>query len=523
MDSFGLHQLGIINAKNIYRNLPVNELVQTAILRGEGYLASNGALVTNTAPHTGRSPNDKYVVEEATSRDKIWWDNNKKISPEAFEALFKKATAYLQGKDLFIFDGFVGSDPDYRMPVRVVAEKAWHALFAQTLFIRPTAEELKTHRPEYTVINAYHLKGIPEIDSLTGSTFIILNFEKKIILIGHTGYAGEIKKSIFTVMNYLLPQKGVFPMHCSANMDGAGNVTLFFGLSGTGKTTLSADPLRRLIGDDEHGWTDKGVFNFEGGCYAKTIKLSKEGEPQIWNAIRFGSVLENVVLFPDGRPNFDSAEITENTRATYPVEYIDNCVIPGMGGHPNNICFLVCDAFGVLPPISKLNPAQAMYHFISGYTAKVAGTEAGITEPSPTFSTCFGAPFLPLHPTVYAGLLQKKMTQHSTNVWLVNTGWTGGSFGVGSRMTIKHTRAVLTAALSGKLDKVTYQTDPVFGVSIPDSCPDVPSEILNPKNTWKDKAAYDQTAKKLAGLFVKNFQKFADKASAEVIQAGPKV
>ncbi len=522
MDNSALTALGIVNVKNVYRNLPVNELVQTAILRGEGQLAANGALVTNTAPYSGRSPNDKYVVEENTSKDKIWWGNNKKISSEQFDRLYNKAVAYLQNRDIFVFDGFAGADTTFRLPLRVVTEYAWHSLFAQTLFVRPTDSELKNHRPEYTVINVNGLRGIPELDGLGSQAFVILNFEKKIVLIGTTGYAGEIKKSIFTVMNYLLPQKNVFPMHCSANADAQGNTTLFFGLSGTGKTTLSADPLRRLIGDDEHGWSDKGVFNFEGGCYAKTIKLSKEGEPQIWNAIRFGSVLENVVLKADGSPDFDSDAITENTRATYPVEYIDNCIIPGVGGHPNNVCFLVCDAFGVMPPISRLSPTQAMYHFISGYTAKVAGTEAGLTEPTPTFSTCFGAPFLPLHPTVYAEMLRNKMNQHKSTVWLVNTGWTGGAYGVGSRMTIKHTRAILTAALSGQLDKVSYIDDPIFGVAVPQACPDVPADILIPKNAWKDKAAYDQTAKKLAGLFAKNFQKYADKASEDVIKAGPK-
>lgn len=523
METYGLEKHGIIHSQHIYRNLPVNELVQMAILRGEGHLAANGTLVTNTVPYTGRSPNDKFIVDTPATRNQIWWENNKKISEEQFDRLYQKATAYLQNRDVFIFDGFAGADNTYRLPLRVITEKAWHSLFAQTLFIRPTPDELQNHVPEFTVINVNGLRAIPERDGTATQAFILLNFEKKIILIGTTGYAGEIKKSIFTVMNYLLPQKNVFPMHCSANMDADGRVTLFFGLSGTGKTTLSADPARRLIGDDEHGWSDRGIFNFEGGCYAKTIKLSQEGEPQIWKAIRFGSVLENVVLKSDGSPDYDSAAITENTRATYPVEHIDNCVIPGIGGHPDNICFLVCDAFGVMPPISRLSPAQAMYHFISGYTAKVAGTEAGLTEPQPTFSTCFGAPFLPLHPTVYAEMLKKKIAEHRVTVWLINTGWTGGSYGKGHRMTLKHTRAILSAALSGQLNQVPYIKDPVFDVEVPQSCPGVPSEILIPKNTWKNPAEYDETARKLAGLFVKNFQKYADRASEEIRQAGPKV
>ncbi len=516
-------ELGIVNLKEIHKNLPVSRLVELAIKRGEGQLASNGAFVTNTAPYTGRSPKDKFVVDEPTSRDKIWWDNNKKISQEKFELIFNKVRAYLENKDVFVFEGFAGADVRNRLHVRVLSEKAWHSLFAKTLFIRPTEEELAKHKAEYTVIDVCGLQGIPEVDGLNSKVFIILNFEKKLILIGGSHYAGEIKKSIFTVMNYLLPERGVFPMHCSANADKDGHVTLFFGLSGTGKTTLSADPLRRLIGDDEHGWSNEGVFNFEGGCYAKTIKLSKEGEPQIWNAIKFGSVLENVVLKADGSPDYDSAAIAENTRVTYPVEYIDNCIIPGIGGHPKNICFLVCDAYGVLPPISKLTPPQAMYHFLSGYTAKVAGTEAGVTEPTPTFSTCFGAPFWPLHPNVYAELLRKRMTEHNSAVWLINTGWSGGGYGAGSRMKLGYTRALIHAALSGKLNSVNYTTDEIFGVQVPASCPDVPAEILSPKNTWKDKAAYVDAAKKLAQLFIKNFEKFEGSVSQDVRKAGPRV
>jgi phosphoenolpyruvate carboxykinase (ATP) len=408
--------------------------------------------------------------------------------------------------------------------VRIITEKAWHSLFGRTLFVRPTEAELKTHRPEFTVIDGCELLAEPKKDGTNTGVFVILNFERKIVLIGGTHYGGEIKKSIFAVMNYLLPKRGVFPMHCSSNVGQDRDTALFFGLSGTGKTTLSADPARRLIGDDEHGWSDTGIFNFEGGCYAKVIRLSEEAEPQIYRAIKFGSIVENVVFDSETRTiDYDDASLTENTRATYPVEHIDNCVIPGVGGHPKTVMFLAADAFGVLPPIARLSPAQAMFHFISGYTAKVAGTEAGITEPTATFSACFGAPFLPLHPTRYAKMLGEKMKEHSSRVFLVNTGWSGGPYGVGKRMSIRYTRALITAALNGELDRVEYAPDPVFHFDVPKSCPGVPAEILTPRNTWADKAAFDTKAKHLAQLFVKNFDKYRSEASADVIAAQPKV
>lgn len=518
-----LESAGFVNVRKIHRNLPVAQLIEMAVQRGEGQLAANGALNTITAPKTGRSPNDKYVVEEPSTKDRIWWDKNRRLSPERFDTLLNKARAYLQDKDVFVFDGYAGADPENRIAVRVISERAWHSLFAQTLFLRPTQQQLEVHTPEYTVINVCGMEGIPSLDGLRSECFIVISFEKRMVLIGGTHYAGEIKKSIFTVMNYILPLKGILSMHCSSNIGRGGDTAVFFGLSGTGKTTLSADPNRRLIGDDEHGWSESGIFNVEGGCYAKTIKLSKEGEPQIWNAIRYGSVLENVVLNDRREPLFDSDSITENTRATYPVEFIDNCVIPGIGGHPRNIVFLTADAFGVLPPISKLTHEQAMYHFLLGYTSKVAGTETGITEPTATFSTCFAAPFLPLHPTVYADLLGKKLKKHNSNVWLVNTGWTGGPYGVGHRMKLQHTRAMLYYALSGLLDDLWYNPDPVFGLMVPQSCHEVPASLLLPRNTWQDKAAYDHKARELAAMFAKNFEQYSGMVNQEVAAAGPRI
>lgn len=487
-------------------------------------MAPTGALVVRTDPFTGRTPSDKFTVREPSTKDDIWWGKiNQPIEPDNFNGLLEKVRAYLREKDLFVFDGWVGADVRHRMGVRIITEKAWHSLFARTLFIRPTFEELKTHKPEFTVINACEMFADPETDGTRTPTFIVVSFEQRTILIGGTKYAGEMKKGIFGILNYLLPQQGIFPMHCSANMAADGSTALFFGLSGTGKTTLSADPKRRLIGDDEHGWTDEGIFNFEGGCYAKTIHLSREGERQIWDAIRFGSVLENVIVDPHSREvDYDDGSITENTRATYPVEYIENCAIPGVGGHPKDVIFLTCDAFGVLPPISKLTIDQAMYYFLSGYTAKVAGTETGLTEPQATFSTCFGAPFLPLHPTRYAQMLRDKVTQHGSSVWLVNTGWIGGPAGTVPRMKLAHTRAILTAALSRKLDGVGYAPDPIFGVLIPDACPRVPAKILNPANAWKDKKAYEAKARELAKRFEENFNQYADQASDAVKAAGPK-
>jgi len=521
-NTFNLENLGIFNVNNVYRNASIPDLINMAISRGEGELANNGALVVKTGERTGRSPNDKFIVDEAEIHDKIWWGPvNKAIKPETFDHLYKLVTAYLQNRDIFMFDGFAGADAKYRLPIRVVAEKAWHALFSNTLFVRPTPEELKTHVPQFTVINACGMKA-PKIEGLSSEAFVCVSFSKKIILIAGTQYGGETKKSIFSILNYLLPQANIFPMHCSANIGTGGDTSLFFGLSGTGKTTLSADPQRRLIGDDEHGWTDGGVFNFEGGCYAKCIKLSREAEPQIFDAIRFGSLLENVIIDPATKvPDYNADNITENTRATYPVEHIPNCVIPGVGAHPKNVFFLTCDAFGVLPPISKLDANMAMYHFLSGYTAKVAGTEAGVTEPKATFSTCFGAPFLPLHPTTYAKLLGEKLTKHGANCWLVNTGWSGGPYGIGSRMKISITRALLTAALNGELNKVQYTKDPIFNILVPNECPGVDSKVLTPKNTWKDGAAYEKKARELAGLFVKNFDQYKDFATKEVIAVSP--
>lgn len=506
-----LKRYGIDTDGGVYYNLPVAGLVEAAIRRGEGRLASNGAIVVSTGERTGRSPKDRYIVEEASTRDNLWWgDINRPASPAQFDHLFEKIREHLRDKDLFVFDAFSGADRRYRLPVRVISPKAWHALFAQTLFVRPTKEDLKDFQPGFTVINASEdLRLDPEKDGFGSPVAVAINFEKKILLIAGTGYGGEMKKGIFAVMNLLLPERGIFPMHCSANVGKGGESALFFGLSGTGKTTLSADPERRLIGDDQHGWSDEGIFNFEGGCYAKCINLSKEAEPQIYNAIRFGSILENVVIDPETRViDYSDSTITENTRATYPVEYIPNCLTEGVGNHPKNIFFLACDAFGVLPPISRLTPEMAMYHFISGYTAKVAGTEIGIIEPVATFSSCFGAPFLPLHPKRYAEQLGEKLKRHKTSCWLVNTGWSGGPYGEGSRMEISITRALLTAALGGALDGARYNLHPIFNVMVPDGCPGVPNDVLNPENTWRDKGKYQTTAERLASLFEENSRKY---------------
>ncbi len=509
----------------VFSNLSSAELIEQALARGEGKLAANGALMVWTGERTGRSPKDRYVIDSPDVHGDIWWgDVNVPMDEAKFDRLFERVKAHLAARDEFVFDGFAGADPAYRLPVRVITEKAWHSLFVRTLFVRATPAELASHRAEYTVIDACDCFADPAADGTKGGVFIALSFSRKLVLIGGTQYGGEMKKSIFAVMNYLLPKRGVFPMHCSANAGAKGDTALFFGLSGTGKTTLSADPARRLIGDDEHGWSDAGVFNFEGGCYAKAIHLSREAEPQIWDAIKFGSIVENAEMDEATRViDYDSARFTENTRATYPVEHIANCIIPGVGGHPENVMFLACDAFGVLPPIAKLSPAQAMYNFMSGYTAKVAGTEAGVTEPTTTVSPCFGGPFLPLHPARYAKMLGEKLERHRSRVFLVNTGWSGGPYGVGKRMSIRHTRALVAAALSGELDRVEFENDPIFGFAVPKSCPGVPSEVLSPRETWTDKAAYDQKAKHLAGLFAKNFEKYKSEASADVIAAGPKV
>lgn len=498
------------SASEVFHNLSTPDLIEHAIRNGEGVLSASGALVARTGKYTGRTPKDKHTVREPSSEGHIWWDNNTEMSQETFAALRAKAQKKLgDGRSLYVVDTYGGADPEHRIKARFIVEKAWHALFIKTLLIRPTAEEMKGFEPDWTVVDLSTESVDPAADGTKGDAVIALNFAEQTVIIMGTQYAGEMKKSVFTILNYLLPLKGVMSMHCSANIGKNGDTALFFGLSGTGKTTLSADPERALIGDDEHGWTDKGVFNFEGGCYAKCIKLSAEGEPQIWNAIRFGSVLENVVLDDRRVPDFDDGSITENTRCAYPVEYIEGAAHPSVGGHPENIVFLTCDAFGVLPPISRLTPDQTMYYFLNGYTAKVAGTEAGVTEPQATFSTCFGAPFLPLRPKVYAELLKEKINRHGANVWLVNTGWSGGGPGVGSRMKLSYTRAMVGAALSGALDSVEFAHDPVFGLSVPSSCEGVDPNVLMPRNTWTDKDAYDQKAGELKSMFEENFKKFS--------------
>jgi phosphoenolpyruvate carboxykinase (ATP) len=498
-------------------------LVEHSIQRAEGVLVSNGALVAFTGSRTGRSPKDKFIVKDDLTAAKVNWGTvNQAMDPDKFESLYVRVMDYLGNRDLFVQDLYCGADPKYRLSVRVINEYAWHNLFVKQLFVRPALEDLALYSPEFTVIGVPEFLADPKRDGTNSEAFILTDFTRQVVLIGGTKYAGELKKSIFGVMNYVLPQRDVFPMHCSANVGKDGATALFFGLSGTGKTTLSADPERDLIGDDEHGWSATGVFNFEGGCYAKCIRLSEEGEPQIYHAIRFGAVLENVVVDPDTRqPNYDDDRFTENTRAAYPVEFIENAVIPGIAGHPKNVVFLTADAFGVIPPISKLTPEQAMYHFLSGYTSKLAGTEAGVgKEPQPNFSNCFASPFLPLPPKTYAQMLGARMKLHNAQCWLVNTGWVGGAYGVGSRMKLGLTRAMVHAAVDGRLQNVGYETEPIFGLSIPKSVPDVPSELLRPRNLWADKAAYDRQAAELVAKFVENFKKFD--VSSEIRNAGPK-
>ena len=523
--TFGLDKLGLKNIGTVYRNLPIAELNEMAVARGEGYLATNGALVVHTGKFSGRSPRDKFTVDQGPSNENIWWGPiNQKISTENWDNIFQKIASYAQKRDLFIFDGFVGNDPRYKLPVRVISELAWHSMFCQTLLVRPKHGELDNHKNPFTVIDMGRFLGAGPAEGLRQENFTLVNFEKNMALIGGSEYAGEMKKSAFFIMNYLLPQQGVFPMHCSANMGHDGDTALFFGLSGTGKTTLSADENRKLIGDDEHGWSDSGIFNFEGGCYAKTINLTREAEPQIWDAIRFGSVLENVIVDHDTREiDYDDMSITENTRATYPNHFIDNCVLSGMGGHPKNIFFLTCDAFGVLPPISKLTPEQAAYHFLSGYTAKVAGTEAGVDEPMATFSSCFGAPFLALHPAEYGEMLRDRLRKHDAQVWLVNTGWIGGAAGEVDRMPLHHTRALLTAAMTGELAKVPTQDVPIFDLHVPTSCPGVPQEYMIPRNLWEGADKYDEKIRELARAFRENFEQFADRVTTDVAAAGPKI
>jgi phosphoenolpyruvate carboxykinase (ATP) len=511
----------VLRSDRVHFNLHAPALVECAVRRGEVRLDARGAVVGYTGPHTGRSPKDKFIVRDEITRDKVDWGAvNQPVEPEVFDALYNRVVEYLHGRELFVQDLYSGADPAYRLPIRVINEFAWHNLFVRQLFVRPSEADISTHAPDFTVVAVPGFHADPKRDGTNSDAFILLNFSRRIVLIGGTSYAGEMKKSIFSTMNFLLPPRNVLPMHCSANVGHDGVSALFFGLSGTGKTTLSADPSRQLIGDDEHGWSADGVFNFEGGCYAKCIRLSQKNEPQIWNAIRFGCVLENVVLNPrTSLPDYDDESLTENTRAAYPVDFIENCAVPGIGGHPRNVVFLTADAFGVLPPVSRLTPEQAMYHFLSGYTAKVAGTETGVKEPQATFSTCFGAPFMPLAPGTYAEMLGRRLREHSAHCWLVNTGWQGGQYGVGARMALPHTRAIVDAAVEGDLEKVEFITETVFGLSIPKACPGVPAEMLNPRNAWRDKAAYDRVAAELRDRFAQNLERFD--APGEVKAAGP--
>ena len=522
----GLESVGVLRSGPVHWNLSPAALYEFALRRQEGELAAEGPLVCSTGPHTGRSPNDKFFVKEPSSEKHIAWSAaNKPLDPAAFDALHRDLSAYLRDKELHVLDAWAGADPAYRLPIRIVDELAWHNLFSRNMFLPEDDPEKRfEHVPQFTVIDAPGFKADPARHGSRSDVFVFVNFAKQLVLIGGTEYAGEIKKSIFTILNYLLPRQGVLSMHCSANVGAAGDSALFFGLSGTGKTTLSSDPERRLLGDDEHGWSDHGIFNFEGGCYAKVIKLSAEAEPQIYATTRrFGTLLENVVLDPATRAlRLDDASLTENTRGSYPLSFIDNAILSGQAGHPTNIVMLTADAYGVLPPIARLSPDGAMYHFLSGYTARVAGTETGVTEPKAAFSTCFGAPFLPLHPNVYARLLGEKIAKHNAKVWLVNTGWTGGPYGTGKRMAIAYTRAMIVAALAGELDRVSYTRHPVFNVDVPSACPGVPGSVLDPRNTWPDPRAYDDQAKKLAGMFADNFKAFAQDVSPSVKDAGPR-
>lgn len=532
MDNYGLftktislEKMGIKNASVKYQLSP-DELHDITIQKGQGVESSTGALAINTGEFTGRSPQDRFIVRDSITEDKVWWGNvNLAFDSAKFEALYDKVTAYLSGKEIYVRDSYVCADQNYRLNVRVVTEHAWSNLFCYNMFLRPEESELENFAPEWHVICAPGFMADPAVDGTRQHNFAILDFTKKIALIGGTGYTGEMKKGIFSALNFILPVfKNTLPMHCSANVGEKGDTAVFFGLSGTGKTTLSADPARKLIGDDEHGWTKENtIFNFEGGCYAKVINLTEENEPDIFRAIKRGAILENVV-FKTGtnEVDFEDISITQNTRVSYPITHIDNIQPCSIGNNPKNIFFLTADAFGVLPPISKLTPGQAAYHFISGYTAKVAGTEAGVNEPQPNFSACFGAPFMPLHPTKYAEMLSSKMKEAGVNVWLINTGWTGGAYGTGQRMKLKFTRAMITAALNGELDNVEYINHDIFGLAVPQTCPNVPAEVLNPRNTWEDKAAYDAKAQELAESFKKNFAKFEEFANEEILAGAPK-
>jgi phosphoenolpyruvate carboxykinase (ATP) len=526
---YGLESLGLSNLRKVYWNLPTEALYEEVVFRGEAVISHEGPIVVNTGKHTARAAGDKFIVREGTTEGNIWWGQyNRPFGADKFDELFSRLQGYLQGRDIFIQDCYGGSDPDYRLPVRVITEAAWHSLFARNMFIKPeTAEEYRRFAPEFTVIAVPGFKSFPQIDQTPTETFIVLNFAQKLCIIGNTGYGGEIKKSVFTLLNYLLPLRdGVMTMHCSANVGKSGDVALFFGLSGTGKTTLSADPNRGLIGDDEHGWSDNGVFNFEDGCYAKVIELSATAEPQIYACTRrFGTVLENVVYDPVTRfIDLDDDSITENTRAAYPLTFIENAVSDKRGGHPKNIIFLTCDASGVMPPIARLSVEQAMYHFISGYTSKIAGTEVGLRdEPEITFSACFGGPFMVHKPAFYAELLRRKIERYGVKCWLVNTGWVGGPYGIGKRISIRHTRNLLTAVLNGALEKVKYYRDPVFGFEVPEICPDVPDDVMYPSRSWQKETEYWKKYKQLASRFIDNMKKFEMDTPKEVIGAGPKI
>ncbi|GAB4377443.1 MAG: phosphoenolpyruvate carboxykinase (ATP) [Salibacteraceae bacterium] len=525
--NFSLANLGLKHVRAAYWNLEPAELIEETLALGQGMLTDTGALAIDTGTFTGRSPKDKFIVKDAKTEKTVWWEGsfNNAFDEAKIEPLLNRMKAYMMDKEVYVRDVYACADPAHRMNIRVITEFPWSNLFAYNMFLRPTSEELENFNAEWTIICLPGFKADPEIDGTRQDNFSILDFSRKLALIGGSGYTGEIKKGIFTVLNYVLPQeRNVLSMHCSANIGEEGDTAVFFGLSGTGKTTLSADPTRKLIGDDEHGWTETGIFNFEGGCYAKCIDLTEEKEPQIWKAIKFGALLENIDLVEGTtKVDFAGSSKTENTRVSYPIYHIEGIAQPSVGGIPKNIFFLTCDAFGVLPPISKLTAGQAMYHFISGYTAKVAGTEAGVTEPQTTFSACFGAPFLPLHPTKYAEMLGEKMKKHDVNIWLVNTGWSGGGYGEGSRIKLAYTRAMITAALSGKLENVQYIEHEIFGLMMPVECDGVPSEILNPRNTWKNKEKYDQKANALAVAFTKNFEQFAKYANEEILAAAPRV
>ncbi len=524
----GVEEQGLAAAPTVHWNLPPAALVELAVRRQEAWLSEDGALICHTGEFTGRSPDDKFTVEEPSSRDSIWWGQvNRPVAPTTFDALLAKVQAHLAAGELFVFDGYAGADPRHRLRVRIVTESAWQSLFSRNMFVREDdPEKLRSFEPEFVVLDAAGFRADPAVDGTRSSTFILVHFGRNLVLIGGTRYGGEIKKSIFTVMNYLLPRRGILSMHCSANYGAdRDRVALFFGLSGTGKTTLSADPTRTLIGDDEHAWSDDGVFNIEGGCYAKVIRLSRRGEPDIWDAAhKFGTILENVEFdLASRRLDLDSDRLTENTRACYPITHLGHCDAAGIAGHPRDVVFLTCDAFGVLPPLARLDEAQAMYHFLSGYTAKVAGTERGVTEPKATFSTCFGSPFLPLHPGVYAGMLGERIRRHRARVWLVNTGWTGGAHGSGRRMELALTRRLVAAVLSGELEGAAGDRDPIFGLSIPRTVSGVPGEVLRPWESWCDHASWEATAKRLARMFADNFADFADGVAAEVRAAGPRV